>query len=112
MNKTASILSIIILLSLNSLHSQSVAPGYQVGTWQGFRTAAISFTFDDNCLNQLALAVPMFKTHGFNLTLFTVTSWSPNWTGLQNAASDGNEVASHTVTHTSLGGLTDAQQIT
>jgi len=48
------------------------------------------------------------------MTLFTVintwvTGWS--WTNAQTAASYGDEIGSHTVTHTSLGGLSNAQQL-
>ena len=89
---------------------------YDVAQWQGFRSAAVSYTFDDNCPNQLAIAIPMFDQFGFKLTLFTVTSsswgWRADWIGLQNAASRGHEIASHTIDHQSLGGLSDAQQQT
>lgn len=90
------------LIAVNAGYSQTIAPPYQVGNWPGFRTAAVSYTFDDDCSNQLAIAVPMFNEFGYKLTLFTVTSWGPNWTGLQNAANQGHEVASHTVTHPTL----------
>ena len=104
----------IFLLSLfllsNYCFSQSVSSPYEVGTWQGFRTAAVSYTFDDNCSNQLALAVPMFNTYGFQLTLFTVINWGPNWTGLQTAVGKGHEIASHTMSHTSLNTLSDSLQ--
>ncbi|MGA2322458.1 MAG: polysaccharide deacetylase family protein [Sedimentisphaerales bacterium] len=109
--------NVILLLAAflaagNVAYSGTVASPYEVGNWPGFRTAAVSYTFDDDCSNQLAIAVPMFNEFGYKLTLFTVTSWGPNWTGLQNAANQGHEIASHTVTHPSLGGLTIAQQTT
>jgi oligosaccharide reducing-end xylanase len=88
----------------------SVAAPYEVGTWEGFRPAAISYTFDDDCSNQYALAVPMFNAAGFKLTLFTVTSWLSGWAQVQAAAAAGHEIGSHTVTHANLGMLTDAQQ--
>jgi len=48
------------------------------------------------------------------LTLFTVTNpswgWAANWNGLQNAASEGHEIASHTVTHNSFSGMVDSLQ--
>jgi oligosaccharide reducing-end xylanase len=91
---------------------QTVTSPYEVGTWQDFKPAAISYTFDDNCANQLAIVVPMFDNLGFKLTLFTVINWGPNWTGLQSAANNGHEVASHTVSHTSLNTLSDDQQTT
>ena len=81
----------------------SVAAPYQIGTWEGFRPAAISYTFDDDCPNQYAEAVPMFHAAGLKMTLFTVTSWLGSWSQVQLAASYGDEIASHTVTHASLG---------
>jgi hypothetical protein len=93
------------LIAGNVGYSQTIAPPYQVGNWPGFRTAAISYTFDDGCSNQFAIAIPMFNEFGYKLTLFTITGSTyppPNWTGLQNAASQGHEVASHTVTHPTL----------
>lgn len=113
MNKINELLFFIAFsIAGNAGYSQTIDLPYEVGTWQGFRAAAISFTFDDGCSNQFAVAIPMFNEFGFKLTLFTVTGWSPNWTALQNAASQGHEVASHTVTHPSLGGMTIAQQTT
>lgn len=103
------------LIAANVGYSQTIAPPYQVGNWPGFRTAAVSYTFDDGCSNQFAIAIPMFNEFGYKLTLFTITGAtypSPNWTGLQNAASVGHEVASHTVTHPHLGTMTIAQQTT
>lgn len=93
-------------------YAQTIAPSYEVGTWSGFRQAAISYTFDDGCSNQFAIAIPMFNEFDFKLTLFTVTGWSPNWTNLRNAASAGHEVASHTVTHPYLNKITIEQQKT
>ncbi len=102
------------LIAVNAGYSQTIAPPYEVGNWPGFRTAAVSYTFDDGCPNQLAIAIPMFNEFGFKLTLFTITgpNASPNWTGLQNAASQGHEVASHTVTHRDLSTLSIADQTT
>ncbi len=85
----------------------SVAAPYQIGTWEGFRPAAISYTFDDSLPNQYNEAVPMFHAAGLKMTLFTVTSWvgganAPSWSQVQQAASYGDEIASHTVTHPNL----------
>lgn len=95
-------------------HSQNIVAPYEVGTWQGFRSAAITFTFDDGSPNQFSVAIPLFNEYGFKLTLFIVTGpawgWPADWTLLQNVASQGNEIASHTVTHTSFSGMSDAQQ--
>jgi peptidoglycan-N-acetylglucosamine deacetylase len=90
-----------------------VAPPYEIAVWAGFRTAAVSHTFDDGCSNQFAIAVPMFNAKGLKLTLFTVTSGGlfPGWDKLQDAASHGHEIASHTVTHQTLGSLPLDQQL-
>jgi peptidoglycan/xylan/chitin deacetylase (PgdA/CDA1 family) len=91
---------------------ERVQAPYQIATWQGFRPAAISYTFDDDLTNQYAIAVPMFNAKGLKLTLFTVVNWVPggSWAPIQQAAAFGHEIASHTVTHTDLSTLSDADQ--
>ncbi|NQT27351.1 M24 family metallopeptidase [candidate division KSB1 bacterium] len=89
-----SIIFLIILLARILIQAQTVDAPYEVGTWLGFRSAAVSHTFDDNDLNQLAVAVPLFNEFDFKLTLFTLTGtgtgWkNPNWTGLQEAVAQG-----------------------
>ena len=92
-------------------YSQKIDSAYEVGTWQGFRSAAVSYTFDDGTSNQFAIAIPMFNEFGFKATFFTVIDWSSvNWSALQDAADSGHEVASHTLSHPHLGTLTDEQQ--
>ena len=93
--------------------TQEIDSSYEVGTWHGFCSAAVSYTFDDGCSNQFAIAIPMFNEFGFKLTLFTVIDWSSgNWSALQSAANNGHEVASHTLSHPHLGTLTNEQQTT
>jgi peptidoglycan/xylan/chitin deacetylase (PgdA/CDA1 family) len=105
------LMSLIPVLILNA---QSVPPPYEVGTWSGFRTAAVSFTFDDGCAHQFDIAIPMFNEYGFRLTLFTITNAEsytrPDWDTLQEAANQGHEIASHTITHTNMGGMSDSLQ--
>ncbi len=72
---------------------------YEVGTWSGFKTAAITWTFDDGCTYQFSRALPMFDANGFKMTFYPVPSWSPPWDKLQAAAAEGHEVGSHTVDH-------------
>jgi hypothetical protein len=115
MIKRVSLLLIIGLLILSSpVNSQNIAPSYKVGTWRGFRNAAVSFTFDDGCPNQYSIAIPMFNEFGFKMTLFIVTGskwiWPADWTKLQSAAANGHEIASHTVTHTNFSGMSDSLQ--
>jgi oligosaccharide reducing-end xylanase len=90
----------------------SVAVPYEIGTWEGFRPAAITYTFDDNLPNQYTIAVPMFHAAGFKMTLFTVVNtWvgTFTWSQAQTAASYGDEIASHTMTHPSLTTVLAAQ---
>ena len=91
-------------------YSGTVAPPYEVGNWEGFRTAAVTYTFDDHCSNQFAIAVPLFNEFDYDLTLYPVPNWGPNWTNIQNAAAAGHEVGSHTMSHPNLSGLTIEQQ--
>jgi len=94
----------------NVAYSGTVVSPYEVGNWLGFRTAAITYTFDDGCSNQAAIAIPMFNEYGFKMTLYPVINWGPNWTALQNAAAVGHEVGSHTMSHPDLSGMTVAAQ--
>ncbi len=115
--KPPGLVSLIGILTLvagaNAGVAQSVDPNYEIGTWHGFRPAAVSHTFDDNDANQLAVAVPMFNEFGLKLTLFALTgaSWRPiDWVGLVEAAAQGHEIAGHTVTHPTLTDLSLDQQ--
>ena len=110
-------INVIMLLAAflaagNVAYSGTVASPYEVGNWPGFRTAAVSYTFDDHCSNQFAIAVPMFNEFGYKLTLFPVPNWGPNWSNIQNAAAAGHEVGSHTMSHPHLGSMTIADQTT
>jgi oligosaccharide reducing-end xylanase len=100
-----------MFLAIPSSFAGSVAAPYEVGTWEGFRPAAISYTFDDNLASQYATAVPMFHAAGFRMTLNTVINYwtSFTWAQAQTAASYGDEIASHTVTHSSLNSLSATQ---
>jgi len=106
---------LIAFLTFNVLFtksfSQTSSQLYDVATWSGFREAAVSYTFDDNCSNQLAVAIPLFNDYDFKVTMFVPSSWVKDWSGLQSAADQGHEIASHTVTHANLGTLTVAQQL-
>jgi hypothetical protein len=114
MKKEIKILLFTALLAIcDTGYSKMINNPYEVGTWQGFRKAAISYTFDDGCSNQFAIALPMFDKFGFKMTLFTVTDWASrdkNWPALKAAASVGHEIASHTVTHPYLDKLSKEKQ--
>lgn len=109
---------IFILLGILGIHfssfAQRIPSPYQVGTWRGFCTSAVSFTFDDESPNQFSKAIPAFDALGFKATLFVVTGstwgWPPQWDVLHTLALNGHEIASHTVTHPHLAGQPDSVQ--
>ena len=92
------------------IEAQTIDSPYEVATWRGFTEAAITYTFDDGCPNQYVIAIPMLNKLNFNGTFFIVTTWSPKWSALRDAAAQGQEVASHTVTHPNLGKISEAEQ--
>ena len=101
------------LASSGTGYSKMIDSPYEVGTWKGFRKAAICYTFDDGCPNQFAIALPMFDKLSFKMTLFTVSDWAlrdKSWAALKTAASEGHEIASHTVTHPYLDRLSKEKQ--
>jgi peptidoglycan/xylan/chitin deacetylase (PgdA/CDA1 family) len=107
-----------ILTRASAGFCQTIAPPYEVASWQGFRTAAVSYTFDDNWPGQFAKALPLFNEFGYHMTFFTVTGTGPapdwshaDWAGLKDAAAKGHEVASHAVTHTNFNQMKDSVQI-
>jgi oligosaccharide reducing-end xylanase len=97
----------------STAYSQTIAPPYEAGNWPGFRTAAVTYTFDDGCAKQYTVALPMFNEFGFKMTMYPVINWGPNWPALQTAANQGHEIGSHTVTHPdNLGKMPVEQQTT
>lgn len=83
---------------------------YEIATWYQFKDAAVSYTFDDNCKNQLDVALPLFDRHRFKATFFTVTNWAPHWPLLRAASLNGHEVASHSMSHPNLPSLSYEDQ--
>lgn len=104
--KKISILLVAIVLSTicSKSFSQTNPKTYEVGSHMaGVRTAAVSYTFDDNCPNQLPVAIPLFNEFSFKTTMFVPSDWIKDWSALQTVADQGHEIASHTVTHNNLG---------
>ena len=64
-----------VLISAIGANAQSIANGYTVGTWSGFRTAAASFTFDDNAPSHISVVAPEFKQRGYTATFNVVIDW-------------------------------------
>jgi peptidoglycan/xylan/chitin deacetylase (PgdA/CDA1 family) len=71
--------------------------------WPGDRSAAVSLTFDDGMDTQLDNVGPILKKHSLNGTFFVITgnlnSWRKRPDDWARMAAEGNEIASHTVSH-------------
>jgi peptidoglycan-N-acetylglucosamine deacetylase len=109
--KTDVILLIAILLAaVNTSYSRTIDPNYEIGTWSGFRTAAVSYVSDAAYLQNIYdIGVPMFNSYGFKLSLFEIPNWGPPWAKAQAAAAQGHELASLLMNHENLPDLTTAQ---
>lgn len=74
--------------------------------WPQDRTAAISLTFDDAMRTQIENAAPVLEKHNLRGTFFVITGSSSTWPkradDWRRLASEGNEIASHTVSHPCL----------
>jgi len=104
----------IMLLNTCATFAAPIPAPYELATWHGFRTCAVSYTFDDNSPNQFSVAQPMFDAKEFHATFFCIVgSLSPTqWTTIESASAKGHEIASHTLTHPDLSTQPDAQVIT
>ncbi|MBK8807873.1 MAG: carbohydrate-binding protein [Bacteroidales bacterium] len=102
---------IMLIVSFNSGQAQ-IAANWEVGTWSQFKTSAVSYTLDDGTSNQLPVAIPLFDSYNYKVTMFTVTSWSPNWSKLLSVSQNGHEIASHTVSHLNFQGASVSSQDT
>ena len=89
-----------------SLAGLAEAQTVEIGTWAGFRTAAVSFTFDDGPQSDVDIAMPMFEKYGYKATFNIVTNWANGningmltWSGVKELAAAGHEIASHSDSH-------------
>lgn len=105
MNKTIFALFLPLLATAcktNDTQNVNISCTTEVATWQGFATAAVSYTYDDGCPNQFTTAVPLMDKYGFKGTFYLVTQWLSEWNTFAECAHNGHEIASHTLTHPNL----------
>ncbi len=88
----------------------------EIGTWAGFRKAAVSFTFDDGPQSDVDVALPMFEKYGYKATFNIVTNWASgggsgmlNWSGVEKLAKAGHEIASHSDSHPNSGSMPSSE---
>lgn len=80
----------------------------------GFNRPIVTLTFDDGYVNQYTETLPLLKQYGFDSTQFIITNEIGQKGYLTNSDilalfQDGNEIASHTVTHSDLTQETPSQ---
>ena len=99
-----------------SVAGSAYAQTVEIGTWAGFRTAAVSFTFDDGPQSDIDVALPMFEKYGYKATFNIVTKWADgnndgliNWSGVQKLAAAGHEIASHSDSHPQNGAMPSSE---
>jgi hypothetical protein len=107
--RTDILLSLIYCAAFASSVSADVAAPYEVGPWGNFCKGAVSFTFDDNCPNQLSVAQPLFDAKGFHMTYFVVVNWKHEWSKYREAFNKGHEIGSHSLNHDNPMKPADAQ---
>lgn len=106
------IFSVLCLFIINNLITQAEVKNtdYEIADWYGFRTSAVTYTFDDNTAKQFTVAQPLFDRYDYKATFFVITNKITNWTNYINAANKGHEIASHTVSHQRLDNMTLEEQ--
>jgi oligosaccharide reducing-end xylanase len=102
-----------VLWAASVAQASNIPSPYEIGTWRGFRNAAVSYTFDDNSPNQFSIAQPMLDAKGFKATFFCIVGnlTSAQWSTIKNCAAHGHEIGSHTLTHPDLTKLSQSQLI-
>ncbi len=84
-----------------------------VALWQGDKQGAVSITLDDDMDTQFQRAFPLLQQHGFKATFFMISENAAEYlTSIQALVADGQEIASHTVTHPYLTTLPNKKQVT
>jgi len=99
--KTYFILS-ILFINYSFINLAQIPTDYEVAPWHAWKQGAITYSFDDGCQGQLTSAIPSLNKYGLKATFNLVTNWVSNWNGWKQAAQNGHEIASHTVSHANL----------
>ena len=93
---------ILFLINYSLFNSASIPRDYEIAPWHAWKQGAITYSFDDGCSGQLASAIPLLNKYGLKGTFNLVTQWVYDWSGWRQAAQNGHEIASHTVSHVNL----------
>ena len=94
---------VLSLILINfTINAPQIPSAYEIAPWHGWKQGAITYSFDDGCQGQLTSAIPALNKYGLKGTFNLVTNWVSNWNGFKQAAQNGHEIASHTVSHVNL----------
>ena len=92
----AVVIAFVPVSGTSEVHAEE-AP--EIATWEGWRKAAATFTFDDGAPSHYTDAAPLFDKYGYKATFYLVTNWNPNWAEFQKLADNGHEIGSHSDNH-------------
>jgi peptidoglycan/xylan/chitin deacetylase (PgdA/CDA1 family)/lysophospholipase L1-like esterase len=76
-----------------------LVPVGEICKWDNNKKAAVALTFDDWTPGQSPIVVPELKARNLVATFNIFTSNITDWTSVNTAANNGNEIANHTKTH-------------
>lgn len=109
--KSKIIFTLFLFLSVNSLDLFPQVPKeYTIAPWHDFKTAVITYSFDDGSPNQCTM-IPILDKYGFKASFnLIVQGWPLDWDSYINAAENGHEIASHTYTHVGVQNLAADQE--
>jgi peptidoglycan-N-acetylglucosamine deacetylase len=95
-----------------SLQAQPAAPPPAAGiAWPNGARMALSLSFDDGRASQVDAGLPVFARHGAKVTLYVVPSAvERKLDGWKAAVAGGNEIGSHSLTHSCSGNFPFARQ--
>lgn len=93
----------------NVLSMTAQTSAYKIADWEDFKTAAVTYTFDDCLINQYNTVVPLFNKYGYKGSFYIVSNWANNpgnthytWANAKTMYAAGHEIGSHTVSHADL----------
>jgi peptidoglycan/xylan/chitin deacetylase (PgdA/CDA1 family) len=111
-SKSGLLLPVLLFIINNALLAQNIGE-ISIKKWSGDKASAFSFSFDDAFLSQYLYVRPVLNQYDFNATFYLSTSGIDNgssnkgtWAQWTQAAAEGHELGSHSVTHPHMEELT------
>jgi PKD repeat protein/peptidoglycan/xylan/chitin deacetylase (PgdA/CDA1 family) len=105
--RSFSVLFLLVVFAASSFAAHDIT------AWPDNKKGAVSLTFDEGCPSQISLGIHTLNASELRGTFFLTTDWiggsSPGWDSWRNAANNGHEIASQSMTHPYLTGLTTPQ---